>query len=138
MKKKANRRTKSEESEPPVSRLNEFIAFFGKDYNPVMPVCKAAHLVKYFQELGRIKLEGMSEIPLDWQSLFYWMKCTKRDLKQWELSALIEMSGEYLIYKNDPDAVKYPFDNEFELRDQLIEVQSAYNKARKQEAETNK
>ena len=131
---------KQKDKESAVSRISEFVQFFGDDYSMVMPSCKSSQLVKYFDEVGRSKLEGMSEIPIGWSDLFYWMNCTNRKLSQWEMSTLLEMSGQYLYYKNNPEHVKPPFDDG-RIQEQLIEVQRSFMQKQKelqQLKETNK
>lgn len=78
------------------------------DANIELPDIEGAeYLVMLLHEAGTVNYTGMAAVPLNWQELESWQRCTFRNLTPWELFVIKEMSHAYAIeYSHANDAEK--------------------------------
>ena len=68
----------------------------------------ASYLVVLLQEAGIMSTTGMGALPLSWQEIDAWLRCTQRDLSIWERLTIRELSEVYVGELNQASAKDRP------------------------------
>jgi hypothetical protein len=87
----------------------------------------AGYLVAMLQEAGLMSSSGMGPVPLSWQEIESWMRCTETQITVWERLTIKGMSedyvGEYLAARKKDRPAPYTYvDPDEELEEQRKEV----------------
>jgi hypothetical protein len=62
---------------------------------PTPPVDAAEHLIGYWRECGTVESGGFGALPLSYQVIEAWQRCTGISLSAWEATTIRAMSAAY-------------------------------------------